>query len=579
MSRIVILVPRRAGVLERDRVWAACRRRWETQHPDWPIYEGHHDVGPFNRAAAVNRASELAAADGEWAVAVVIDADIFLAPDQVKRAVSIAAVTGRVTWAHRRWRGLNEEASKRLLADAGYADSIMPGGFEGWDGGAAARATAIERGLASVRKAGGHVAAGKGDQLCASAIADELLTVRPDMLDSVVEKTNPLSWSCCIAIPRKAWDLLGGFDERFRGWGFEDMAFQSAACALAGAERVEGDVFHLWHPRTPGLGQREQTAEAVTNARLGRRYMVALRRDHGLHDRGESSTPAEFERDIANLKRDDELLAGRAKQLGLPDWSAWWPTMQELRDGAALLRASGTAWSTSQARVIDRVDRSVTIAVHTDGRREYITQSIPSLVERVQGEIVKRVIYDDSGDPEYKAWLEQQFGPMGFYVVGPAKRLGYTGSMQALWTYLRRRCDSAFVFLAEDDFIYERDVDLDVFADTLMAQPHLRQMALLRKPYYQLELEAGGIVEQKPEAYAPAGNGNGLSWLEHREYFTANPSLFRRSLCEVPWPAGHSSERLYTERLNLDPGSRFAYWGHGEPWIEHIGAVRAGSNY
>jgi N-terminal domain of galactosyltransferase len=50
-------------------------------------------------------------------------------------------------------------------------------------------------------------------------------------------------------IPRPVWDELGGYDERFAYWGAEDSALLWAAYTLAGAHEIDGDVFHLWHPR------------------------------------------------------------------------------------------------------------------------------------------------------------------------------------------------------------------------------------------------------------------------------------------------------------------------------------------
>lgn len=520
--RTVLLVPRRNDNGHRDRLWAWARARWDSILPDVPIYEGHHDDGPFQRSAAINRASANADRDGRWDIGIVIDSDIFIRESQVRRAIETARKTKRVTWAHRRWRGLSEEWTGRVI------NPKAPREF--------------------------------GPEID-----------REDM-DVLVERTNPLSWSCCIAIPRRVWDDIGGFDERFVGWGFEDMAFMSLVCGLHGWERIDGDVYHLWHDRTTdGAGRaakdhRGYTRDAVTNARLGRRYMVALRRDHGITDRPQKASREELERDIANLKRDDAQLVAQSRRLQLPDWDDWWPSLEELRDGWKALR--------STPRITG--DGTVTIAVHTDGRREYIARAIPSLLEKVKGPVSKRVIFDDSGDPEYKDWLRAEFPD--FYVVGPHERLGYTKSMQALWKYLDRRCVSEFVFLAEDDFTYDRDVELGPMIETLRENDHLRQVALLRHPYYPRELEAGGIVQEHPEAYE-LQNSRPYPFLEHRLYFTANPSLFRRSLTATPWPNGTSSEKLYTDLLNRNPSSRFAYWGTGDPWITHIGAVRAGTGY
>jgi hypothetical protein len=523
--RTVMLVPRRAQP-DRDKLWDWCKARWQAILPEIPIYEGHHDEGPFNRSAAINRAARLADGDGGWDVAVVIDADIFIRRSQVEAAVASAAKTGRVTWAHRRWRGIREDLTPRIIR---YQQDFGP---------------EIDR----------------------------------EDMDVLVERTNPLSWSCCIAIPRAVWDDLGGFDERFRGWGFEDMAFQSAVCGLYGHERIQGDVYHLWHARTTdGQGRAAKTssgytADAITNARLGRRYMVALRRDYALHDRSDiAMTDAERERDVANLKRDDEKLASDVRRLKLPDWTDWWPTLEELKDGAIAYR--------------EAAEHAITVVVHTGGlpenwptRREYLARSVRSLSEQVTGPIVQRVVYDCWGDEAIRGEIKAIVEPLGFYVAGPVDRPDYTRSMQELWRYLGRRAIGEFVFQAEDDFTFDRPVDLLPMARLLRDDHHLSQIALLRHAAYESERRKGGILGWSEDHFTRRGT-NGTSRLEHRLFWTANPSLFRKSLTKTAWPAAPSSEKRFAEALFRDPAVISSFWGSGEAWITHIGEIRAGAGY
>ncbi len=519
--RTVLLVPRRRDNGHRDKVWDWCRARWEREFPGWPIYEGHHDQGPFNRSAAINAAADLA---GGWDVGVVIDADIFVRVSQAASAVARARDTGRVTWAHRRWRGLSEEATSSLLKNG----TDFGPQLQRWD------------------------------------------------MDLVVERTNPMSWSCCVAIPRKVWDDLGGFDERFRGWGWEDMAFMSAILGLYGYERIEGDVYHVWHPRSEerivqGRSRHAASPDYIVNARLGRRYMAALRRDHAMNDRSPTlMTPDEIERDVANLKHDDAKFAALQPPAERAKWDGWWPTLEELRDGAKQIRGIESR-------------PTITAIVHTGGAAEhwperstYLRQSLASFAERVDGPIVQRVVYSD-WDDEFRDELVAIAQDHGFYVVGDGHH-GYTGSMQRMWTYIKRRAQGAFIFQTEDDFIFERPVDLRVMADTLRMDPGLVQIALLRDAFYQDEKETGGILGWPEPAFTRVGD-NGTSRLEHRLFFTANPSLFRKSLTDRPWPQGEHSETLFGKALIRDPGVRFAFWGQGETWVRHIGHVRAGVGY
>jgi hypothetical protein len=72
---------------------------------------------------------------------------------------------------------------------------------------------------------------------------------------------------------------------------------------------------------------------------------------------------------------------------------------------------------------------------------------------------------------------------------------------------------------------------------------------------------------------------NGDARLEHRLFWTANPSVFRKSITDTPWPHGHHSETLFGKHLLKDQRVRFAFWGSGEELTRHIGEVRAGSGY
>lgn len=524
--KVVFLVARRDDQGHRDALWAYCKARWERLFPDWQIVEGHHDDGPFNRSAAVNLAAEKA---GDWDIGIVIDSDVLISRSLLEKAVALADRTQKVTWPHTRIRNIRERETMRILADMEDSGGVTVFGPE------------LDR----------------------------------DELDLIVERTNPLSWSCCIVIPRSQYDALGGFDERFKGWGYEDMAFQSAVCGLLGWNRQKGDIVHLWHPRSedrigPGQSRITSTSEYRYNARLGRRYMVALRRDHALHDRGDvPTTDEERLRDIENLQRDDAKWAKVPSVAGEPDWDNWWPTLKELTDGARAYRTTGGL--RQSVAVVVRSGGTLEVA---DERLRYLDNSLASLVGNVTGPIDQKVVYSDWPDevvPRVRAIAERH----GFYVAGDGHH-GYVASTQRLWKYLSRRVTADFVFLAEDDFIYTRPVDLVPMMGALAKAPSVRQIALLREAAYPREKEPGDhILGWDRTSFTQRGD-----LLEHRNFWTMNPSLFRRVLVtKYPWPSGNSSERLFGDSVLADPGALVAFWGTGEPWITHIGETRAGGPY
>lgn len=187
--RVVVLVPWRPGDGHRERLWRHVREWWAEHAPDWPVFTGGCDDGPFNRSQAVNRAAEAA---GVWDVAVIVDADSFPGSvTQVVRAVETVSSVGGLVVAHTVRNMLNRRAT----------DAVLSGCRDGLD-----RANWVEQ-------------------------------VWHDSL------------SCCVAVDRATWDKVGGFDERFVGWGFEDSAFFLLCESAAGRPlKVEGANYHLWHP-------------------------------------------------------------------------------------------------------------------------------------------------------------------------------------------------------------------------------------------------------------------------------------------------------------------------------------------
>jgi hypothetical protein len=74
----------------------------------------------------------------------------------------------------------------------------------------------------------------------------------------------------CVAIRRECFDALGGFDEAYVGWGYEDLDFARRAGARWPLRRVSGPLFHLWHGerREDDSPLDSDEAQAVANAEL-----------------------------------------------------------------------------------------------------------------------------------------------------------------------------------------------------------------------------------------------------------------------------------------------------------------------
>lgn len=64
----------------------------------------------------------------------------------------------------------------------------------------------------------------------------------------------------CAAISLECFRGVGGFDEQYVGWGYEDVDFASRCAERWPLRRVPGPAFHLWH------GERDPLTDAPDDA-------------------------------------------------------------------------------------------------------------------------------------------------------------------------------------------------------------------------------------------------------------------------------------------------------------------------
>jgi N-terminal domain of galactosyltransferase len=439
-----IVVPRLADSGERDRLWEYCRRHWGSELPALEIFEGHHEGD-----GPFNRSAAInRAAEGEWDFAVILDSDTIVDAEQVISGIELAEETGCLVLPYKLRNMLSEAGTQAILG--GHV-----GSWEPW-------VTARER-------------------------------------DRV---------SCCVIVPRALWDAVGGFDERFTGWGGEDEAFYAACAALGGVRRLDGANWHLHHVASPH------------------------------HDR------------MSPLYRQALRLTQRYKQAAVNEF--------EMR---RLLREPHTP-------------DQVALIVLTTGGRDTLARTLASAEENLFGPIGRRLICVDGPrrnveavedlDLDWTRWDTVQ-------IRGGGYPKAVTGALeQAIGS------GQPWIFWLEDDFTFNESVDL-LAMQVLVEQHDLAQLSLMRQPWYEPEIEAGGVVAANPDAFTQRDG-----FVEHAAYWTMNPMLTRRSLlAEHRWPQGRRSELRFGHQVFADPRVRAGILGsiEDEPRVEHIGLERAGRGY
>jgi hypothetical protein len=232
--RLSILVPFRDADGTRTRAKDWILARWQHFYPDAEfIVEPDDGVDPFNKSMAVNNAAAKATGD----TYVILDADAWIGPEWMERAVAVAN-KGQWTRPARHIR-LQQGISDRLLALPPHGDL-------------------------------------------------------PSFNNSQhFESHGPTVGFLWVLSAKAWWDMAWcneqgirrGMDERIRGWGGEDSAFTMAAKAIVGPhKKIGGTVLCLWHARPRQAGQRIWVNQDRTNQQeldkqhLVRRYQAAAHR-------------------------------------------------------------------------------------------------------------------------------------------------------------------------------------------------------------------------------------------------------------------------------------------------------------
>lgn len=71
----------------------------------------------------------------------------------------------------------------------------------------------------------------------------------PEPVDSTEWDHKLDSWAGLLLMTKSAFNQVGGYDERFIGWGYEDNAFRAAMDSVVGQhQRTPHYALHLWHP-------------------------------------------------------------------------------------------------------------------------------------------------------------------------------------------------------------------------------------------------------------------------------------------------------------------------------------------
>ena len=217
MPIISILIPfRDTGDRKEQLEW--LQKRWAKLFPEAEvIIESDDGEDPFSKTIAVNKCYRRATSD----ILAIVDADVWLDPKiLIKAAEYIRA--GRANWVRpcgTVYR-LTKEFTMNLIEFA--PDTPFP-------------------------------------------------LVKPE---EHTERITPTVGLVAV-FSRMQFETVGGMDERFRGWGWEDTAWNIMLDGMFGKAQVwDNIVYHLWHPRVRSeQGSPIWPGQKQRNAVVGKEYV------------------------------------------------------------------------------------------------------------------------------------------------------------------------------------------------------------------------------------------------------------------------------------------------------------------
>jgi hypothetical protein len=245
---ITLLVPFRSDGERRTETWAWLEEYWRFWLPDAEILMGSDDHTPFCKTAAVNDAFRKSRGD----IIVILDADCYIDSGVLlgcARQIRAARRRHRRMWfiPYRHFYRLTDEASRMVLNSYPqdpyrFSSPPPPGDTEETSG-----------------QSVGH------------------------WFGALIQ-----------VMPREAFEAAGGMDERFRGWGGEDISFMNAVDTVyCKHHTTRNQTLHMWHPHigTSHLAREwEGQSAPQANDKLTTRYqgaygrperMLALTREDG----------------------------------------------------------------------------------------------------------------------------------------------------------------------------------------------------------------------------------------------------------------------------------------------------------
>ena len=213
-----------------------------------------------------------------------------------------------------------------------------------------------------------------------------------------------------------------------------------------------------------------------------------------------------------------------------------------------------------------------------NGRGRFLDRTIASWEANLADDPKYKIIFDDSGNSEYREWLLNKFGNRFSIVPVSEHGLGQPGAIQFIFNYLSS-LDVDYFLETEEDWMLNRPIAIKSLASEISNVTDVCQIRIPRTVWHEtnthyLDLEYGTLLNYYLTKY-PNSQKENLYEIESDSYFWShNPNLFHRNILDKPYPQkGIESEYLFGKKLFKSGFRAFAYWAKNpyDSYVSHIG--------
>lgn len=214
-----------------------------------------------------------------------------------------------------------------------------------------------------------------------------------------------------------------------------------------------------------------------------------------------------------------------------------------------------------------------------NGRKRYLERTISSWEANLTDKPSAKIIFDDSGDSQYREYLTNRFGNDFEIVPVQETNAGQSTTINFIFNYLKNLRIEYFLQIEEDWMLF-RPIKISSIISVMQNNKQIVQMRIPRTVWHEasthsLDMEYGSLLRYYCEVSEYDKKRNWYEFRTKKYFWSNNPSVFHISVCDQEYPSnGIASEYDFGVSLfDQDDGNTFGYWARNvyDAYVSHIG--------